>query len=246
MKDFQRDRFEAITVSSLFAATDRLRITALAILLLCAVMWCNMFAQAYSFDDHMILAAHAKILQKQKEEKDIYQRYGCTDRAAACFTLLEKREDPKLEENRKTDLKKLSSLVAQQKRLQNLLNDVKLGSTEIPLINMKFSTNDINLVCGIFLTFIGFWMLFSARQIKYIFHDENVQSVINLYRAPICHMFAISNPDSSIRIGLVRWFIIYVAPITLGSTIAWDLYTGLMGEGEIPLGGIFISALRVF
>lgn len=249
MLEFQRIRYEEITINSLSAATDRLRITGLAVLLICAVMWCNMFAQAYSFDDHIVKRAHVTILHKQTRERAIYQFYNCRDEVSKCTLskLFRESRSPLAEKLRKKHVDELNALVLRQKKLQNMLNEARIGAAEIPFIKIKFSTNDVNIISAIFITFIELWMLFSARQINYLFRDENTRPIIDMYRVPIQHMFAISNPDNSRGIGLIRSLVIYITPVTLGFSIFWDLATGLHSQfirnlGPVPIGGyVYLS-----
>jgi hypothetical protein len=217
------DRFEDIVIQSLFDAAARARITVFANIMLSAVILVNFYIQAASFDDQLVYRAEHRIMEADSKMQTFSANNRCRpiDFTIGLCAAGQKVHPPYMwnAEN----LKQYSFWASKKAKAENALKNYTLPTIEIPLLGFPLSTNDANIICGIFLMCISAWVLFSVRQISYSYEDDHVRGVIQKYGSALSHIYAIANPANRALYRYMVWAVVFLPVVSLAIAAIWDV-----------------------
>ncbi|MDJ0613246.1 MAG: hypothetical protein QNJ29_06175 [Rhizobiaceae bacterium] len=165
-----------IVLTNVNNALSRIRTIIFINLSLCALVVANGYLETFSIDKTQLQHAYVRIYQHEKNLK---------------------KAESDLEELRKTVgedadehfdlLREFSKHKSRVDFAKNSLKDHKLRSVLVPIIGVSIPSNDLNIVCGIFLLFSSIWIVFSINQLNNLIRDDNLYDQIKEYLPALRH-----------------------------------------------------------
>ena len=182
-----------LLLKNIIDSLSRTRIIMMLNLSLCAVILSNIYVENWSFDTEQLKYAYA-VYEKHDNyflgiNECIKQLNNPNMRPqdnSACTNEI-REEISVLDEEQITAKKSLAHYG--RKFAENSLNDIKLTSTQMPVLGLKVPSNDLTAICGIFMLMISVWLVFSTNQLDQIFSDDDIKEELAKHKLGLKHSF---------------------------------------------------------
>lgn len=204
---------EQILVDHLNRTSGRIHWVIFVNFIICAIVYTNLYTSKLSYDNALIRAAPIFLFETEEKirnlEKSHEGSFAITkpDGSTVLIAPLSQWESK--------DLKKYSTLIARQQRALAAIKSYTLEKPHIPLVELKISSTDLDIFCGVILVFTSIWLFFTINQIAYMFEDLEVLDFVSKHRRLLRHTFiSLYSRDLFVRIA-INFFIIFLPSITI-------------------------------
>lgn len=196
------------------AGFQRFRALLFTITLFCALLLSNAYIERFSFDEQQVRFAELLRTTLEKEREQL--------RPNAARAI------------------EVSALSARIQRIDNTLKAYKLREVELPIIGLKVSANDVNVIVGIFVVALAAWLLMSLRQLQLMLEDTSFRADAGPLLPALRHATVILYaPPGGGFVSLVVLAVLMLPPVTLGLVAFQDVLSIVEYDRKSHLSEMF-------